>query len=268
MARSLRKRTFVCAEKCGLMAIAAALLLSWFSPWLAVAPLGLFLLLCFVAPFMPTWGFFLPVISRGNSATGGVALTFDDGPSPFSTPIILELLARYRLPATFFVIGEKAAAYPELVQEIVERGHSIGNHSWRHDYFLMMRTTGRLREDIRKSQDAFRKWSIEPLVFRPPVGITAPRLAVVLAEHDLVTVNYSCRAFDRGNRDIDNLAVRILRRLRPGDIIMLHDLPFNQRTKTEYWMSELDRLLAALAKNHNVVSLEELIGRPVMRILP
>ena len=90
----------------------------------------LFLLLCFIAPFFPGWSFFLPVISRGQGDYpqlhgNVVALTFDDGPSPTSTPVLLELLARYRLPATFFVVAAQVARYPELLEKIVEDGHTV-----------------------------------------------------------------------------------------------------------------------------------------------
>lgn len=241
----------------------AALLLFFTSPSLAVLPLAFFLLLCAVASFFPGLSFYLPIISRGQRGIKTVALTFDDGPSPSSTPLLLDLLARHQLPATFFLIGAKAARYPELVAEILDRGHSVGNHSWSHDYFLMLRSGKTLRADIHNTQEILKKTGIQPLVFRPPVGITGSRLGEVLAEEGLITVTYSCRAFDRGNRNIHHLADKILRRLRPGDIIMLHDLPTYRKTESDDWVKELEHLFAVLAKSYNVVPLAEIINRPV-----
>lgn len=262
-----RKIFFSLAEKSGIIALLIALLLFFISPALATVPLLLFLLLCFGAPFFPRFGFFLPIISRGKPGTNGVALTFDDGPSPESTPILLDILARYRLQATFFVVGERAADHPELITDILAQGHAIGNHSLRHDHLLMLRSLKTLQADIHNTQEILKKIGIHPLVFRPPAGISNPRLAKVLAGEGLITVNYSCRAFDLGNRNINKLAAKILARLHPGDIIMLHDLPPHQEKRSEYWQQELEGLFAALRNNYTVVSLEKIIKCPVMRRL-
>jgi hypothetical protein len=87
----------------------------------------------------------------------------------------------------------------------------------------------------------------------------------VLARENLVAVTYSCRAMDGGNRYLDNLAAKILKRLRPGAIIMLHDLPPYQQGQSLYWQQELDRLFTALPARYQVRPLEEVIGRPVMK---
>lgn len=258
------KTSFFLAEKIGTTALLLALLLLFIRPALATVPLVFFLLLCLGAPFFPGFSFFLPIISRGKAGTNGVALTFDDGPSPSSTPILLDLLARHNLQATFFVVGEKAANHPELITDILAQGHIIGNHSFCHDYFLMLRTSKNLQADIHNTQEILKKSGIKPLAFRPPAGITNPRLGKVLAREGLTAITYSCRAFDRGNRNISNLAGKILDRLRPGHIIMLHDLPPQQKDLLNYWQKELDYLFGALKKNYSVVSLEEVTQGPVM----
>ena len=252
------------AEKTGVIALLLALLLSSLGLIPALFPLLFFLLACLIAPFFPGYGFFLPIISRGNPENNQVALTFDDGPSPLSTPILLDLLARHKLPATFFVVGQLAVKYPDLITAILAQGHTIGNHSLRHDPLLMLRTSKTLQEDIHATQEILKKLGVTPLVFRPPAGITNPRLQPVLARENLLAVNYSCRAMDGGNRNIRNLAGKILQRLQPGDIIMLHDLPPQQPRLSDYWQQELDRLFAALKDGYRVVALEEIIEHPVM----
>ncbi|MDO9066960.1 MAG: polysaccharide deacetylase family protein [Deltaproteobacteria bacterium] len=252
------------AEKTGVIALLLAFLLSLLCPLLALFPLLFFLLACLIAPFFPGYGFFLPIISRGNPENNQVALTFDDGPSPLSTPILLDLLARHKLLATFFVVGRLAAKYPDLITAILAQGHTIGNHSHRHDPLLMLRTPKTLHEDIHTTQEILKKQGVTPLVFRPPAGITNPRLQRVLARENLLAVNYSCRAMDGGNRNVRNLAGKILQRLRPGDIIMLHDLPPQQPRLSDYWQQELDHLFAALKDSYQVVALEEIIRHPVM----
>ncbi|MDU9047495.1 MAG: polysaccharide deacetylase family protein [Candidatus Electrothrix sp. Rat3] len=254
------------AEKIGIIALLSALLCAVMAPVLIPLPLLCFLLLCFLAPFFPEISFFLPIISRAQAGTEGIVLTFDDGPSPASTPALLELLARYRLPATFFVIGKQAAEHPDLIEQILAAGHSIGNHSWDHDYFLMLRSSKRIQQDLHKTQEVLAHQGVRPLLFRPPVGITGPRLKKVLKQENLIAVNYSCRAFDRGNRHIGGLSEKIISKLRPRDIIMLHDLPAFQKEDSELLRREFDRLFNMLATEHTVIPLEEILQRPVMRL--
>lgn len=261
------KQDFSTAEKTGFVVLASALLLLPLNPFWAVIPLGGFLLFSLAAPFFPEFSYYLPIISRGKKSLRAVSLTFDDGPSPTSTPFLLDLLARYGLRATFFVVGEKAEKHPELIARIIAEGHSLGNHSWKHDPFLMLKTKKRLAKDIHDTQQLLQKWAIQPLVFRPPVGITGPRLAGVLAAEGLLAVNYSCRAYDRGNRDVRNISDKIIKNLQYGDIIMLHDLPPYHNSQAELWRQEVDRLLAALAKNQCTIPLEKLIEHPVQAVL-
>ena len=269
MSRCSNGQGYSWAERAGFAALLLALLLGFFAApqVITAAPLVLFVLTCLAAPFLPRWSFFLPVICRGKKGAAGIALTFDDGPFPASTPVLLDLLARYQLPATFFVTGSNAAAHPELIAAILAQGHTLGNHSLRHDNLLVLRDCTTLTEDIRTTQEILASAGIRPLVFRPPIGITSPRLKPVLASLGLQTVTFSCRIFDRGNRKIRHLAARVLTQLRPGDILLLHDNPpLSDESKTE-WYKELDRLFATLRQWRSVVPLAELIDQPVMAAL-
>ena len=259
---------FSLAEKTGGTAIGLAILLGLIDPRLACLPLGLFLAACLCAPFCPQWSFFLPLISRGCANMDGIALTFDDGPCPASTPLLLSLLAQYQFTATFFVIGKKAEAYPELIQAILEQGHSIGNHSYRHDPFLMLRSCTTLAGDIRAAQEVLKRSGVRPLLFRPPVGITNSRLKPVLEHQGLQAITFSCRVFDRGNRNIHNLAAKVRSHLKSGDILLLHDNPPAKAEAAACWHQELDTMFADINRNFSVVPLADFIGRPVMGDTP
>lgn len=253
------------AEKLAVITFLIAIALFGVGSWLAPLPLILFLLLCLIAPFFPQWGFFLPIISKSITGSRAVALTFDDGPTPVSTPIILQLLKQYDFKATFFVIGEKAEKYPQLMTDIVAEGHTIGNHSWQHDSLLMLRSRDRLRQDIRETQQILQNYGIRPLVFRPPAGATNPRLKSILKDEKLQTVTFSCRAVDYGNKKITNLAQRIISRLKPGNIILLHDLEPQGSDQVKIWKNELNILFSELQKgSHEVEPLEALIHSKVM----
>ena len=253
----------------GIVAFALSGVLFFVRPDLAALPLGLFVLLCLAAPFLPRVGFFLPVISRGGGEGNAVALTFDDGPDPAVTPLLLDLLDRYRLTAAFFVTGQNTEQYPMLVREILRRGHDVGNHSYRHDPLLMLRSRARLADEIARSQDLLAPFGIRPLAFRPPVGVTNPRLAGILRELRMECVTFDCRACDFGNRRIGGLARTILRKVRPGAIVLLHDVSPPGAGRIAEWLAAVEEIIRGLGeRGYAIVPLPDLIGRAVMERLP
>jgi peptidoglycan/xylan/chitin deacetylase (PgdA/CDA1 family)/ubiquinone/menaquinone biosynthesis C-methylase UbiE len=242
-----------------------ALLLVIFPP-LAPVPLVIFVLVCLTAPLFPEFSYYLPIITKGTPGSKGVALTFDDGPDPEVTPRLLELLARHSAPATFFVTGANAEKHPDLIRSILHHGHSVGNHSFSHDPFLMFKRRKTLRMEIESTQTALKEFGIVPLAFRPPAGVTNPHLWRVLLELGMYCVNFSCRVGDMGNRRIQNLAARVLAKVRPRDIVMLHDVtPSNG--KVDDLLREFDLILAGLkARNLDIQPLGQLIGKEVMQV--
>jgi len=267
--RSAIKEAFSPAHVVGLAAFLLSGGLLFFRTEMAALPLGVFVVFCLLAPFFPQAGFFLPVISRGRASGKAVALTFDDGPDPDVIFLLLDLLQRHEAPATFFVVGKKAECNPELVREILLRGHDIGNHSYRHDPLLMLRSSARLAEEIARTQRLLANFGIRPLVFRPPVCITNPRLPKALRESRLDCVTFSCRACDFGNRRIAGLAKRILKKIRPGAILLLHDISPPGKGMIQVWLRQVEQLILGLKfQGYAIVSLSQLIDRPVMEQLP
>lgn len=252
------------AERSAAAAIAAGLIAALIEPLWAVIPLAAFLLLCLVAPFMPRFGFYLPVISRGISGKPIVALTFDDGPDPLTTPVLLRLLEKYDATATFFVTGRRAEAYPELILAILRQGHALGNHSFNHDPLIMFKGIRRIKKEIQSTQETLQRFGVTPLVFRPPIGITYPALDSVLKQCNLCAVNFSRRAFDRGNRSIKGLARRILSGVKADDIIMLHDVAPARAECLEAWAAQVETILAGLRQSGlKVRPLADLIKKPI-----
>lgn len=251
----------------GMACFTFALMLSALDVRLAVIPLVLFLLICFAAPFFPGFGFFLPIITRGKTDKKSISLTFDDGPDPVSTPALLALLAEKNVKATFFITGQNAGQYPDLIHAILRGGHTIGNHSYHHDPLIMLKPAKTLLQEIQRTQEILATFGIRPLVFRPPVGITNPKLGPILKQLGMYCVNYSCRAFDAGNRRIGNLADKILRKLKPGDIILLHDsVPAADKNRFVLdWLKEIRKILeTAHRDNWEIIPLPDMIHRPVM----
>lgn len=262
--RFVLKEAFSPAHGAGLLAFLLSGGLLFVRTEMAALPLGLFVLFCLLAPFLPQSGFFLPVISRGRRAGKQVALTFDDGPDREVILPLLDLLARYDAPATFFVVGKQVEGNPDSLRAILARGHAVGNHSYHHDPLLMLRSSRRLADEVARTQELLANFGIRPLVFRPPVGITNPRLPGVLRTLGLDCVTFSCRACDRGNRRIAGLAKGVLSRIHPGAIVLLHDVTPGKGAIAA-WLRQVELILLGLTlQGYAIVSLAELIGRPVM----
>lgn len=250
----------------GLAAMLLAAVLFLFQASWAAIPLACYILGCAMASFSPQSGFFLPVVSRGDTGRRAIALTFDDGPDPLTTPLLLEVLSKYETKATFFVSGQNVFMYPELIINILSGGHLIGNHSYRHDPFLMLYPYHKLYREIEAAQDILIKFDIMPLAFRPPVGLTNPKLGPILNRLGMFCVTFSCRALDRGNRHIDGLAGKILGKVQPDDIVLLHDVRPKAEKGVQQWLHEIELILSGLlTEGYAVVPLDELIGKPVMK---
>ncbi len=205
-----KHRPLSAGERIGCWTFLLAILLAFVDIRLSLMVLAGFVVMCIAAPFFPGSNFYLPVVSRGSSGRKAVALTFDDGPDPQTTPELLRLLKKHRVAGTFFVNGRKAGLYPHLIEEILSHGHSVANHSFNHDVFMAFRGKRTVIRDIEAVQEVLRRHGIAPLAFRPPVGITSPRLREVLQTKGMFAVNFSCRARDGGNRWLRHLSLKIL----------------------------------------------------------
>jgi peptidoglycan/xylan/chitin deacetylase (PgdA/CDA1 family) len=155
---------------------------------------------------------------------GYVALTFDDGPDPDVTPYVLEVLDRYGAKASFFCVAQRAACHPDLVQEILRRGHSVENHSARHPAAFACYGPRALYREVTNAQDALSVIAgCEPRFFRAPFGLRNPFLDPVLARANLRYVSWTRRGFDRVSRRPGKVLARVTRHLSGGDILVLHD---------------------------------------------
>ena len=161
-----------------------------------------------------------PARARGEL----VALTFDDGPDPDVTPGVLNLLELAGAKATFFCVGKRAEAHPALMASIRAQGHAVGNHSFSHSNSFAFRGPRALKREILRAQEAIeRAGGGRPELFRAPAGVQNPWLAPALASVGLSLVSWSRRGYDTVTRDGARVAARLVRGLRAGDILLLHD---------------------------------------------
>lgn len=189
------------------------------------AALGILLLLVADGVARPASGLLVPTISRGSRDRRSVALTFDDGPDPRATPQIADTLAAYDARATFFCIGRRLEEHPAIARRLVAEGHELANHSFLHSRTLNFRGPSAMDREIAAGAAAVRAacpGGAEPL-YRPPIGLKSPPLSRVAARRGLRVVTWSVHGRDTGGATAQAIARRILARVGPGDIVLLHD---------------------------------------------
>lgn len=165
-----------------------------------------------------------PNITRLPGTAPRVALTFDDGPDPDVTPRVLDLLDAAGARASFFCVGRRAAAHPQLVREIARRGHRVENHSLTHNHAFFFLWPHALRREVLDTQKLLADLTgREPELFRPPAGIRSPLLEPVLARHGLALASWTRRGYDTVTGDPDRVLSRLTRNLAARDILLLHD---------------------------------------------
>ena len=247
-----------------LIACLSAGVLNLTHPWWALDILLALISFLFVAAFFPAWHIFnVPLVTAGMRGHHGISLTFDDGPDPVLTPLLLGLLAAHEVKATFFVIGEKARKHPELIEAIAAGGHEIGNHTWSHDYFLNLRPAGALKREINTCHELLLAAGVPCRFFRPPFGVVSPRLGPVLRASGLTCVAFSRRGADGGNRRIDGLALRLLEKIAAGQIVLLHDARPYPQFDTTKWLGEIASIIeGARERGLNILPLAAFVGLP------
>lgn len=229
---------------------------------IAVIAAVLYLGLIIGGVLLPHLGMFGDVIWQGDAGGRGIALTFDDGPHPVTTPKILELLAREDLKATFFVLGNKADAHPEVVREIARAGHGLGVHGYTHYRLYSLLPPRAVEEDIKRAQEAVeRAAGVKTRLFRPPVGQVSPRTADGARRAGVEIVVWSVRGLDGlKNADPERIVARVERGLRPGAIVLLHDAA-ERDDHVPASLEALPKIIAAIrARKLDVVPLQALIG--------
>ena len=191
------------------------------------AAIGVLILTMVIAGFgvaLPQLRLFGPFVCRGDVSRRRVALTFDDGPDNQSTPELLDLLRAERVPATFFCIGRNVTAQPELTARIVREGHLLANHTYSHSNATNFFGVEKLVEEMTRTQSAIRDAAgVTSAFFRPPMGLSNPRVFKAATAVGLRVIGWTARGFDTQCSTPHRIVRRILRGVEPGAIILLHD---------------------------------------------
>lgn len=207
-------------------------------------------------------------VFRVQTTDRAVGLSFDDGPDPAHTPYVLDVLDRYDAHATFFIVGVNAIAHNGLVQEILDRGHDVGNHTYDHpdlETLTPPQITAEIDLGARAIEDA---GAPKPKLFRPPKGYTDEAVGVIADTEKYRTVFWDlCVEHFVDHQPVDAGVDVMLRRARPGSIILAHDgghiealgHPVINRERT---MDALPKLLEGLRKRRlEIVDVSKLLVR-------
>jgi peptidoglycan/xylan/chitin deacetylase (PgdA/CDA1 family) len=162
-------------------------------------------------------------ITRLRAPGRAVALTFDDGPNPDATPLILDALAERGVKATFFILGRHAERWPDLVKRVADEGHAIGNHGYHHRK-LHFKSPSYVRSDLALGTRAIEAAShLHPRLFRAPHGFRSPWVTAIARSLGQRTVGWSLGVWDSDRPGVDAIVDRTVDGVRPGSILLLHD---------------------------------------------
>jgi peptidoglycan/xylan/chitin deacetylase (PgdA/CDA1 family) len=163
-----------------------------------------------------------PIVYQGQGDEKRIALTFDDGPHPKYTAQILDILAQYGVRATFFVIGENADLYPEMLQRTIAEGHEIGNHTQTHP--LKSLTWEQMEQELSDCEATIGEWiDCRPRIFRPPGGILSGTVTALAEHHRYRVILWSIDTRDWSHPPVEQITKTVLDGVGAGDIILMHD---------------------------------------------
>lgn len=191
------------------------------------------------------------------------ALTFDDGPNPDATPLVLDLLDRYRARATFFMVGKAAREYPDLVRSVVQRGHVIGNHSFNHAPFPSL-SLRRLRQEIADTDRTL--GGLSSRLIRPPGGFLNATSRLALMGMGRKVILWNATSLDWHEEESDRMLESLNRDMKPGAILLFHDGIFSLKPSRNppspsrsSMLTTLGKFLDQWAATYSFVTIPELL---------
>ena len=168
--------------------------------------------------------FFIPIACSANTDKNEIAISFDDGPATNHTLAILQVLRQQNVKATFFCIGNRIAGNENIIKQIIEEGHVIGNHSYSHHFWFDMFSAKKMLGDMQLMDNKIKEVTgLQPKLFRPPYGVTNPNLAKAIITGGYIPVGWSVRSMDTVIKDEEKLLHKINASLKPGAVFLFHD---------------------------------------------
>jgi peptidoglycan-N-acetylglucosamine deacetylase len=194
-------------------------------PWYIFIVLAvLYSLFLFYGSYNVGSNFFMKVLVSGSTDEKLIAISFDDGPVEQYTPGILEILKEQNVPAAFFCIGSRIVENESLLRQVYEQGHIIGNHSYSHATLFDLLPSTQMLQDVQMTDSVINEsLGLRPKLFRPPYGVTTPAMRKVMDKGGYTAIGWNIRSFDTIAKDEKKLLNKLIRLLRPGAVVLLHD---------------------------------------------
>jgi peptidoglycan-N-acetylglucosamine deacetylase len=210
--------------------------------------------LIFCGCYFIQWNFFFKSYNAAETTEKCVAITFDDGPAGEQTAVALDILKKNGAEAAFFCIGKNMEGSDLLLSRMINEGHIIGNHSYSHHVLFDLFSARKMLGDLKTASEICRKITgLSPRFFRPPYGVTNPNLKKAVVKGAFVSIGWSIRSFDTVIRQEDRLLNKILRAIKPGAIILLHD-------RCDITLAVLPSLLKSIRdRGYSIVRLDKML---------
>jgi peptidoglycan/xylan/chitin deacetylase (PgdA/CDA1 family) len=229
-----------------------------------------FLCIYMFIPYILSFWFGVGAFRKGN-VESQVAFTFDDGPDPVYTAQLLDLLKKYGVKATFFVVGSKAKKYPKLILRMHKEGHLIGIHNYVHRSNWLM-TPWSVARNLRDSATIVQNITgVRPTYYRPPWGLM--NLFDFFLHKEFHIILWSVMAGDWRNKGTSVIIQdKLLKRIKPGDVVLLHDCGDTLGAHIDapyYMLKALKEVLKELRqRNIQFVRLDEMMDKRPIKVLP
>jgi peptidoglycan/xylan/chitin deacetylase (PgdA/CDA1 family) len=224
------------------------------SLWWLILPSSIYLSFLIYGSSVIQANFFAPAYCSADTTEKIIALSFDDGPNAEYTPQVLALLANYEATATFFVIGKHIHGNESLLKQMLAEGHSIGNHSYSHSFFIDFKNVQGFKEELAQTEELiFNAIGKRVKLFRPPYGVTTPNLAKAAKLLDYRIIGWNIRSLDTTKDSVEVITQRVQSQIKSGAIILLHDTS----AKTIQVLKQT--LNFAQTNGYEVVSVERLL---------
>ena len=218
------------------------------------------LLICFILPFSVSASesgvYYNCKCYNGEMK---IALTFDDGPHPRKTPQILNILEKYGIKSTFFLIGQNIKYYPDAARMIIDRGHEIGNHTFTHPHNLNQSSESEILDEMNKCEEAIKGLlGYKPTVFRPPEGVVEGGICKIAKSCGYNVILWSIDTRDWAGVPAEKIVSDLTKSISPGDIILMHDYT----GKKSHTAEALELMIPELLKmGYSFVTVSELINK-------
>jgi peptidoglycan-N-acetylglucosamine deacetylase len=241
-----------------ILAVIAIFLLHHFlsiTLWWLVLPVIIFKGMIIYGSSKINSNFYIRALCNSETNEKIIALTFDDGPHSEYTSRILKVLEEFKVPATFFVIGKNIPGNENIIKQIDQSGHTIGNHTYSHSFFIDFKSKSGFINELNQTSEIIYKIIGKRIKwFRPPYGVTTPNLARAAKELSYDIIGWNIRSMDTTDDSESIIIKRVQEQIKPGAVILFHDT-------SEKTVNVLKQTLNFARENgFKIVSAEELLG--------